>query len=41
MQAGNQGATDDDAIGEFRHLSRRFAVADAETDADGDVSLVF
>ena len=41
VQAGNQGAADNDAVGEFCHLPRGFAVADAKADADGDVSLVF
>ena len=34
VQAGDQRATDDDAVGKRRHLPRGFAVADAEADAD-------
>ena len=41
VQAGDQGAADDDAVGKVGHLSRGVAVADAEADANGDVGLAF
>ena len=41
MQAGDQRAADDDAVGKVRHAAGSHAVADAEADADGQAGVGF